>query len=226
MHLTLNSLVIPSPFETFSRCFDLLFKENTYHALGASLSRIFLSIIISSLIGITLGVLGGIFKRVEWMLSPLILLIRALPTVAVVLLLIIYVSNKVSPIIIVSLVTVPLTYEASLTGIKEILKEYINPLRLEGQRTFRSITRVIIPLALPYLFVGLISSLGLAMKVEIMAEILVGDTRMKGLGILISGAQQNLDIVSIYAYIIIVLVIIAILEILIKSIRKRITQNQ
>ena len=83
-----------------------------------------------------------------------------------------------------------------------------------------------VPLAIPYILVGIASSFALSFKIEIMAEIITGDTK-NGLGSAILAAQKNdpTNLIPIFAYsliaVIIVLIVTAIADIIKKSFKKK-----
>lgn len=225
LFISTSSAVIPDPIKTLSRFFELLTIKDTYEAVGASIGRILISILISLIVGRLLGTIGGLIKPIGYFFRPLVTLLRNLPTAAIILLLVIYFVPKVSPIIITTLVTFPIVYESALQGVNNISNKYINALKLEGLVSTKSYFNVILPLSLPYVFVGLISALGLGMKVEIMAEILTGSTKLKGIGRNIYIASMNVNVIDIFAYSLIIIIFTCLIEYLLHLAKKRAKYN-
>ena len=90
----------------------------------------------------------------------------------------------------------------------------IDASKVDGSKGISTIFRIRLPLAIPYILVGIASSFALSFKIEIMAEIITGDTS-HGLGSAISAAQKNdpSNMVPIFAYSLIAIVFILIVTI-------------
>lgn len=198
--ITNKQNVFPDVFATFSRLFLILGDFSTYKAIFTSLGIILLTLLGSLILAIIFGTLSGLFNPINKILTPLITFMKVIPTACIVILLIVFVKSFYSTIIVIFLVVFPILYESIVNGIKNIDESIINSLRLEGLRTWNSISKVIIPSILPYLYVGIVSSFGLGMKVEIMSEIIVGSSSIAGLGHLIYLSYAiNADYVELFA---------------------------
>ena len=122
---------------------------------------------------------------------------------------------RFAPIYIVFLLSFPILYEAIAGGINSIPQEVKDSMKLDATGFTRGILKVKLPLALPYVIVGLTSSFALSLKTEIMAEIITGDTNY-GLGCAIS-AYRNMDptdLTPIFAIALIALVFVLIIDLI------------
>lgn len=216
-----NSILIPSPLKTIVRTGEYLISMETYQYIWGTLTRLLIGFSLSFLFGCILGFFGGMSKKVELFLKPLIVTLRTLPTAAVILTFIALFSSKKAPYYIVFLVVFPLAYEAMVSGIRNISMRYLDPLRLEGLYSPLSIKKIIIPLTSPYLFLGLFQALGLAMKVEIMAEILSGDAKMYGLGFAIKRESDLMKMTNVFAISLITIILISLIEIALYYAKKK-----
>ena len=99
-------------------------------------------------------------------------------------------------------------------------------MKLDSGSSLRNVFFIQIPLLIPYLLVGITSSFALSFKIEIMAEILTGDTR-SGIGSAILGAQINnpTDMTPIFAYSLIVIIFVLIVSLLTKFIVNKIKKK-
>jgi ABC-type nitrate/sulfonate/bicarbonate transport system, permease component len=209
-----NFNVYPDVFMTFSRLFSLLTQPNVYKALFTSFGICLLTLLFSFLLAIILGTIAGLFRPIEKFLSPLIAFMKVIPTACIVVLLLIFVKSFYSTIIVIFLVVFPILYESIINGIKNIDENIIKSLRIEGIYKWNSITKVIIPLVLPYIYIGFVSSIGLGMKVEIMSEILIGSTSLYGLGHLIYLSYAvNFDYVELFSLALLTLISFGIVDI-------------
>jgi ABC-type nitrate/sulfonate/bicarbonate transport system permease component len=197
-----NQVFLPDFFLTLGRMFTLLGKKIAYVSLGYSLLRILISFVISGLLGVVLGLLGGYYPSLSKLLRPLVTVLRSIPTIAVVLLLAVYVKNF--SLYVVGIVLFPVIYQATLEGSSTIYKTYEYELLLKGRKHWLSnIGRVILPLSMDYILLGLIQALGLGFKVEIMAETFAYSNTFKGLGKIIYTCYSNVEYEDMMAYVLI-----------------------
>ena len=89
----------------------------------------------------------------------------------------------------------------------------------------QSIFKVLIPCASPYIFLGVVQTLGLGLKVSIMAEVLLGSTHCKGIGIAFYVAKLDLEYDVMFAYSIYAILIIGLLDIVLSLVKKKIKAN-
>lgn len=215
----------PTPIEIIPIYFSFLGKGDTYLAIGGTFLRILISFAISFVLGMILGVFAGYFYRLEALLRPLITILRTLPTAAVVLILITLIRPFMLPIIVTSLVMFPLFYEAFLNGVKNINKDLKDELDINGASPVNSFFKVYVPTIMPYILLSIIQSLGLGMKVSIMAEILSG-SNINGLGQLIRFyAYTKVDAASTIALSLIAITIIVIFDVIFHYFKKGIKKN-
>jgi len=207
-----HTALIPTPWAAFANLGVMLTTREVYQDLWGSLQRLLLGFAFSFLLGSLLGILSGIYKKLQYFLKPLMVTLRTLPTAAVMLIFLALFRFANAPYYIVFLVIFPIAYESMVTGINHIDSGVRDSLRIEGERKVRSIFAVRVPLTAPYVLLGIFQSLGLGMKVEIMSEILAGDGRMDGLGIGIKLAYDTPDYLTMYGYAILAVVLIGLIE--------------
>lgn len=216
----INSTLFPSPIQVFPAFFSYLGKGYTYQAIGGTFLRLLISFLISLFFGALLGILSGYFYRLEAILKPLIVFLRTLPTAAVVLILIVLLKPVWTPIIVSSLMMFPLFYQAFLDGVKNINKDLSEEMKMDGVNPKNSFFKVYIPVISPYILLAMIQSLGLGMKVSIMAEILAGSNSVAGLGRLIQVQYLDANATNVMALSLIAIFIIVIIDIAFHFIKK------
>ena len=218
--------VFPSFSYTFVRLFALLRLSKTYEALFFSLGISLLAILVSTILAIILGTIAGLSKPFKSFLSPLISIFKTVPTVLVVIILIIFFKNILSYLIIVFLIVFPIIYEACAKGIESIDINIYDSLRLEGLYRPKSIFKVILPMSESYINSGLASAIGIGIKVEIMAEILVGSDLNYGIGSLIYEIKAiTFEYRDLYAYTIIILLMFLVIDLLLYIFKKVFFKN-
>lgn len=205
-----NDILFPAPHDSIGTFFNLLGKANTYLVILASLGRLILVIIISFMVGSILGILAARFSFLELFLKPWITIFRSVPLASIIVIIMVLLGLNNSIYLIVMLVLAPISYESFLNGLKSLDRYQMMALRLDGGYTFKSLFKVILPLAYPFIKVAFISSVGLGIKVLIMAEFICYTDNSIGRSIKI--AADNLEYNYVFAWTLIALLFDLILE--------------
>lgn len=202
----------PGPEDAIPLFFELFILPSTWLAVGGTLLRLLISFAIAFVFGSLLGILAGMNKGLKNFLRPLIITLRTLPTAAVILILIVLLQPVFAPIIIVFLIIFPIAYESMVTGINNVNKEIKEAAKIDGANRVQAVVRIYVPLSAPYILLGVVSSLGLGMKISIMAEIIAGSNRIAGLGRMIHLAYIEADMTRIVSISIFAVIIIGLID--------------
>ena len=217
---TVESL-FPAPGAVFIRFGELFIKGGTYEAIGGTLLRLIISLSISFLLSLIIGVFAGLNKAIYQTLNPLIIVLRTLPVAAIIFILIVMLKPMNALFIISGLTMFPLMYQSIASGIQNIDPAIMDSLRLEcSAYNPRALTRIIIPSAKENIILGFIQALGLGMKVSLMAETLVGTDRIKGLGRMIYQGYIDLDMPQVFASALYAIILIGLIDIILHFIKK------
>ena len=210
----INKMVVPSPLDTTIRMFELLRDPYTYKCLLFTLLKVLIGFSISFVVAFILGVLAGNSKVLSGMLKPTMTVLKSIPTATVVFLFVIIVSARYAPILVTMLISFPILFEAVTTGIANVDKDTIEASKVDGADYVKRNIFIKIPLALPYIGVGLLASFSLSFKVEIMAEVITGYSQ-NGLGSIIKATQNAdpTDMVTIFGYSLIAIIVVLIISI-------------
>lgn len=224
----------PDPWVTFGRLFMMLFggyeTKNTYLAIGWTFLRLLIGFISSFIVASILGIIAGLHRYFEKFMKPIITFCRTVPTAAVVLILAgIFLNIKglpsYIPCFLVFLVAFPVIYQAYVDGIHNEDQLIKDAAQLDiGYKSISSVTNVIVPDIAPYILLSIVQSLGLSMKVSIMSEIVTASSESTlGIGSMIAHAKNyELDMVAILAYSLLAIIIIALIDIPLQYIKKKI----
>lgn len=209
----INSSLFPGPLRTFEELGALLAKGSTYLAVGGTLLRLLTAFLVSFVAAFLLGIVSGLHKWVKTFLNPLIIVLRTIPTAALILVMVCILIPENALLIVVFLVMFPIIYESVVTGMENIDESIMMALRIDSKPNgFNSVFRVMIPMSRPYIILGVIQSIGLGMKVSIMAEVLVGNPRIPGLGIIIHEGYQYAYMPQVFAISILAIALIGIID--------------
>lgn len=166
-----------------------------------------------TILGFLLGtILGTIIAVLLWwsdfiskVLDPYLVVLNALPKVALAPIIIFWVGNGIGAIIIIALlISIVVTIIGVLNGFKSVDEDKIKLLRTFGATKFQILIHLIIPACIPTLISALKINVGLSWVGVIMGEFLVAK---EGLGFLIifGGQISQLDIVMMSIIILAVL---------------------
>lgn len=158
-----------------------------------------------TIIGFLLGtVLGTIIAVILWwsdftskVLDPYLVVLNALPKVALAPIIIFWVGNGIKAIIVIALlISIIVTIITVLSGFKEVDEDKIKLLQTFGASKLQILTKLIIPASTPTFISALKINVGLSWVGVIMGEFLVAK---EGLGFLIifGGQISQLDMVML-----------------------------
>lgn len=203
-----SSFIFPDFFSVLKETKEILKGSYIYKCLYYTIIRMFIGFVVSIIFSLIFGTLAGLNTKFKHFFTPFVSLLKTIPTASLVFLFLVVSGAKIAPIYIVILICFPILYESIVSGYENIDCALDDTLRLEKGSELEKIVKVRMPMCLPYLKVGIASSLGLSFKIEIMAEILTGSTS-NGLGSAISYIQKSepTNMTGIFAYSLIAVVI-------------------
>lgn len=218
--LILKTSLFPTPVVVFKRLGELLADSYTYASIGWTLLRLLLATIAGFFLGNAFGIVGGLNENFYNFFRPFIVIFRTIPTATIIYIIIALTRTAYAPVIIVFLIVFPLCYDSMVSGIKSVDEEIVDALKVDGTSLFKAIFKVYIPLSWSYILLGLVSSVGLGMKVCIMSEILAGDN-YPGIGRMIYVFSTTVEMDNIIAVSLVAIVLIGTIDIAIYFAKKK-----
>ncbi|MGI6710242.1 MAG: ABC transporter permease [Bacilli bacterium] len=212
-----NELALPKISSTFESLINLLKNKETYLIILNTIFRLIITIIITYLIAFVLVLLSSISIKIEQLIKPLVALMKTLPVAAIIIVLLVSVGRNNSPYFITGLVVLPLMYETTFIGIKSINKGITEEIKMDSNVNWLVVSKVFIPMTMPYILAGTIQSLGLGLKVMVMSEFITQPNLTIGAKMSEERVYQNLD--NIFAWTIILVVFIFLVEYFLKKIK-------
>jgi nitrate/nitrite transport system permease protein len=174
----------------------------------ASLQRVAIGFSLSTLVGISLGILIGTNQFIYRALDPLFQVLRTIPPLAwLPISLAAFQQSNPSAIFVIFITSIWPIIINTTVGVQQIPQDYRNVarvLRLSKQKYF---FKILFPAAVPYIFTGLRIGIGLSWLAIVAAEMLVGGV---GIGFFIWDAYNN----SLLSQIILALVYVGIVGLL------------
>ena len=218
-----NNAIFPNPLITFQRFGEIIVDEQTYISLGYTFLRMIIGFIISFLLALIVGMLAGNHEKLYQFLKPLMVVLKSVPTVAFIFVFIVMSNARDAPIYVVLVICFPILYEAIVGGFQNIDKDVLDASKVDGASYLKEAAFIKLPLAVPYIIVGIVSSFALSFKIAIMAEVITGSTK-NGLGSSINYAYSQAEMPNVFAYsllVIIFMLLVTLLEEVLKQILKK-----
>lgn len=164
--------ILPGLKDTFIEFISLFSKRSFYESVATSLLRIIIGYALGAALGMILALASFKLKLVNYMLSPLITVLKATPVASFILVIWFILGSHLVPIAIALIMVMPIIYQNLIDGHAAIdprLNEVCDVYDLSYRRRLRIL---ILPTLIRFLIPGLITSCGLAWKSGIAAEII------------------------------------------------------
>ena len=163
---------LPSPKDTALALIGLLGKKSFYKVVFSSFLRVLTGLGLGTVVGTALAFLCHKFRAARSLVSPIISVIKAMP-VATFILLVLYTIRGYYLIIFIGFIMVmPIIYQNVLSGLDAIDKDLIELCQVYSFNLVKKLRLLIFPSIKSYLFPAIITSVGLAFKSQIAAEII------------------------------------------------------
>lgn len=215
-----NSLLFPRVSEIFLSLKNLVASGDFTLILWNTLSRFFISIVFSLILAIIFSVASYRYEVIGFLLFPFIIFLRAVPTIAIIIVVLIWSSVEKVPIVVGVLILFPILYESILGGIKNVDKNLLKMSKVFKVPTKRVVRDIYIPSIYYSISSNIPSYIGLTFKVIIAGEVLSQESLSIGGEIFIN--KIYLESSNIFAWIIVVIVLNYLLEKGLKTINSRV----
>jgi len=184
--------------------------KGVFWQIVASLERVFSGFILAILVGVPMGLFIGMSKSAQYAFDPLIQIFKPVSPLAwLPLLLFIFQDINMTAISTIFVTSIwPIIINTSL-GVKSVSPDYMNVAKVLQFNPIEKVFKIILPVAVPFIFTGMRLSLGVAWLVIVAAEMLTGGI---GIGFWIWDAYNNLNYHNIIIGILIVGVVGFILD--------------
>ena len=166
-------LILPTPLTCLTTLLSLLPTKTLWVAVGSSMGRIFTGYAIGCIIGMILGAIAYFLPIAGEFIKPLLTVIKATPVSSFILLAVLWMSPNSVPVLIAALMVLPIVFGNTLTGLSEHSAELREVAHVYGLSKLECARSLFIPAVIPYISAAALTSLGLAWKAGIAAEILV-----------------------------------------------------
>lgn len=219
-----NSLLFPNLIDISTALKNIVIGENFVYTIWNTLSRLFLGIFFAIIFSVILGTLSYKYEIVNILLRPFTIFLRAVPTITIIILVLIWSSTQRVPIVVGFLILFPILYEGILGGLNGVDRNLLNMSKVFKVKLARVIKDIYIPSVYYHISSNIPSYIGLTFKVIIAGEVLSQENLSIGGEIFIN--KIYLESSNIFAWIIIIIVLNYILEQSLKAFNTKVCRWQ
>lgn len=205
-----SSLILPSPLTTLKTLAQMVVTAKFWHSVAVSLLRITAGFLLALLCGSLLAAITGKSPLCRRLLAPILHIIKATPVASFIIITLIWLPNNSIPIWISFLMVLPIIWTNVEKGIFSLQKDYLEMAKCFRLSSIMKLKKIIIPSVMPYFMAGAITSMGMAWKAGVAAEVLCTPKWAIGSGLY--DAKIYLEIPQLFAWTTTVICLSIILE--------------
>ena len=214
-----DSYFLPDVLETFSALAKLVTKGEFYLQILTSFMRVGVGLILGIAAGVVLATLCHVVPSLSSFVSPVVSAMKATPIATVILILWFTFTDASLAVFVVFLMVTPVIWQNVYDGYSSISNELREVCYAYEFSFFKRIQILVLPAILKYFIPALITSIGLAWKAEIAAEIMT----YSNIGRSIQDFKTlSYDSASVFAWALVIITLSMVLEKITKLILGRI----
>ncbi|WP_157157332.1 ABC transporter permease [Diaminobutyricimonas sp. LJ205] len=217
-------VVVQSPGNVAVRLYELMATGELWPNLWSTLSAVFMALGLSMLIGIPLGLILGMLPRVRRVLAPFISALNATPRVALApVFIILFGLDTEGKVALAFTIVVFMLLVNSEAGAMAADPELLRLMATLGTPKYQVITKVVLPAAVPSILAGVRLGLIYSLLGVVTSELIAAES---GVGQMIARAAGVFDLATVYAIIVVLMVIAAVLNMLTEGLERRLLRWQ
>jgi len=182
----------PGVIDRFGRLLTEGFRNVAlWDHVGTSVQRVLLGVFFGALVGIPLGFAMGLTSFARGLLDPVVEFMRPIPPLALIPLVILWFGiDEMAKVFLLFLASLFIMLIAARSGVSSVKISKVHAAYSLGANRAQVLRHVILPNALPEIFTGLRTSMGVAWATLVAAELVAAE---KGVGSMIMIAKNFLQ---------------------------------
>lgn len=199
------SFAFPTFIDSMAAFWVLLIDGTMFTAYAETLKPLVVGVLISAILGIGIGLWVGLSRPIDWLLSPIFVVMQTAPLAALIpLLVMIYGIGLTSKVFVVCIMAMPVIVLNTSGAVRNTPASIIEM----GQAFLGSrrdvVLKIILPAASPIIFAGLRLGVSAGFIGAILAELKITPT---GVGDIITYSRSIADYPSMYAAIMSIIIL-------------------
>ncbi|MBQ9086184.1 MAG: ABC transporter permease subunit [Clostridia bacterium] len=209
--LRVNSdFFFPAPDTVGAELWHLIGEKSFWLTTCTSLLRVLWGISISWILGTLLAYLTASSRFLDTILSPAISAVKSTPVASFIILALLWMERGILPVFITALIVIPIVWANVSEGIRSVDRNLVEVATVYRFSLWKKLFRLYVPSVVPYFMAACKSSLGMAWKAGIAAEILA--TPDHSIGKELYYSKTYLETPTLFAWTLIVILLSLIIE--------------
>ncbi|MCD8206030.1 MAG: ABC transporter permease subunit [Clostridia bacterium] len=213
-----NDYVIPAFSTTVSSMIDLFASKSFWVAFGNTMLRTLYAFLGSYVLAAIFAVLSSASRTVSAIMGPVVSILRSIPTMAIILILLLWTSHSAAPVLVGGLVTFPMVYSQMMASYGDVDKKLVDMAKVYGVSRAERIFKIYIPGSLPNILSQTGASFSLTLKVVVSGEIMSNTFRSIG-GMMQQARSLYIDIPQLFALTLVTIIVGFVLEFSLSQLR-------
>ncbi len=195
---------VSSPSAIFARLVQWFSSGSIWGHMAATVSAAAIGYVLGAAAGVATGLLLGLSRKAEQILSPFVIALYSLPKVALAPFFVIFLGIGIeSKIALVAVTVYFLLLYNTLDGLRDLDRGWADAYRLMGANDREIVRNVMLPGIMPWIFSGLRIGVRYAFTAAVLGELLAGN---QGIGYLIESSAGQFNSSGIFAGVFILVV--------------------
>lgn len=202
--------LLPDPWTVVRRVAELAGTGSFWLTCLTSLSRVLAGVGLAVAVAVPMATLTAFVPLADTLFSPLLTVVKSTPVASFIILALVFLGRDRVPLFIALLMVAPVVWGNVSAGIKGTDPALLAMCRVYRVPRGRVLRRVYLPATLPHFYSALRTSLGLAWKAGIAAEVLTA--AKNSIGKEIFESKQYMQTVDLFAWTLVVIVLSLLIE--------------
>lgn len=205
-----QELFLPTPVSVIVCGAKLIVTADFWQTVAISIFRILFGTAVAIIAGTLLALLTSRARIVYDLFYPLLTIVKATPVASFITLAIIWMGARKLPVFICALMVFPIVWAAVSDGINAIQKKHTELAQVFGFSLEKKFRLIYLPTVAPYFLSACKTSIGLAWKAEVAAEVLA--VSPNSIGKQLFNARTYYEIPELFAWTVTVIVLSLLIE--------------
>ena len=205
-----QELILPSPVSALKTFIRLCGEKNFWLSAAYSLGRIMAGLVSGIVIGTVLGAVTSLSGALDALFSPILRMVRSTPVASFIILMLLWVGRGTVPGFISALMVIPVVCGNVQQAVRDADKGLLEMAKAYKLSTGRKLRLIYAPSVLPSWSAACVTSVGLAWKAGIAAEVLCQPKTAIGAELYYS--KLNLETPALFAWTALVVILSYALE--------------
>lgn len=218
-----RDVYVPSPFIVFETLIQLMGDKKFWIIVYHSMYRVAMGVTLSFVMGVTLGILSGLYKWIYALFHPIMVVIKSTPVISIIIIALVWLKSSNVPIFISFLMCFPIIWTNTVTGIQNVDNKLLLMAKVYAVSKWQILKQIYMPSITPYLSAAMITALGLGWKVSVAAEVL--SHPRNAIGSELHTSKSYLDTPTLFAWTLVVILLSLMFEFVFAYLIKKWTKS-